>query len=107
MAEEEDEVAVGMEKGFMDEFFEQVGPLNTPDSSLLLSVFDLPFHLRQADGIYSSQTEGQNLSLYLILPGLFFTFQSFHRSCPAWRVLIRFIDDAVGVFKVQPPSLTE
>lgn len=57
MAEEEDEVAVGMEKGFMDEFFEQVGPFNTPDSSPLLSVFDLPFHLRQADGIYSSQTE--------------------------------------------------
>lgn len=56
MAEEEDEVAVGMEKGFMDEFFEQVGPFNTPDSSLL-SVFDLPFHLRQADGIYSSPTE--------------------------------------------------
>lgn len=30
-AEEEDEVAVGMEKGFMDEFFEQVGFLNAPD----------------------------------------------------------------------------
>lgn len=57
MAEEEDEVAVGMEKGFMDEFFEQVGSFSTPDSSLLPSLFDFPFHLRQADGIYSSQTE--------------------------------------------------
>lgn len=35
MAEEEDEVAVGMEKGFMDEFFEQVGSFNAPDPSLL------------------------------------------------------------------------
>lgn len=33
MAEEEDEVAVGMEKGFMDEFFEQVGPFDAPDPS--------------------------------------------------------------------------
>lgn len=57
MAEEEDEVAVGMEKGFMDEFFEQVGSFNTAGSSLLLSVSDFPFLLRQADGIYSSQTE--------------------------------------------------
>lgn len=43
MAEEEDEVAVGMEKGFMDEFFEQVGSVSAPDSSLLLFVFDLLF----------------------------------------------------------------
>lgn len=36
MAEEEDEVAVGMEKGFMDEFFEQVGSFHTPGASLSL-----------------------------------------------------------------------
>lgn len=34
MAEEEDEVAVGMEKGFMDEFFEQVGSSSIPGLSL-------------------------------------------------------------------------
>lgn len=34
MAEEEDEVAVGMEKGFMDEFFEQVGSFNAPGPSI-------------------------------------------------------------------------
>lgn len=44
MAEEEDEVAVGMEKGFMDEFFEQVGSFNAPGPSI---------HQR-AGGIYSS-----------------------------------------------------
>lgn len=31
--EEEDEVAVGMEKGFMDEFFEQVCFSSNPDPS--------------------------------------------------------------------------
>lgn len=50
MAEEEDEVSVGMEKGFMDEFFEQVGSFDTPPSSLLLSVFDFAVHLGQAEG---------------------------------------------------------
>lgn len=60
MAEEEDEVSVGMEKGFMDEFFEQVGSFDTPPSSLLLSVFDFAVHLGQAEGIYSSQTETKN-----------------------------------------------
>lgn len=34
-AEEEDEVAVGMEKGFMDEFFEQVCFRHSPDRSFL------------------------------------------------------------------------
>lgn len=33
--EEEDEVAVGMEKGFMDEFFEQVCVFHCPDPALL------------------------------------------------------------------------
>lgn len=47
MAEEEDEVAVGMEKGFMDEFFEQVGSFNAPGPSI---------HQR-ADGIYSSHVK--------------------------------------------------
>lgn len=46
MAEEEDEVAVGMDKGFMDEFFEQVGSCNAPDPSPL-----------QADGICSSHVK--------------------------------------------------
>lgn len=32
-AEEEDEVAVGMDKGFMDEFFEQVCLFNSPNRS--------------------------------------------------------------------------
>lgn len=62
VAEEEDEVAVGMEKGFMDEFFEQVGSFTAPDSSLLLSVFDFPAHLQQADGIYSSHTGMNHLT---------------------------------------------
>lgn len=45
MAEEEDEVAVGMEKGFMDEFFEQVGSFSAPDPSIHES----------SDRIYSSK----------------------------------------------------
>lgn len=47
MAEEEDEVAVGMEKGFMDEFFEQVGSYNAPG----------PFLHQRADEIYSSDVK--------------------------------------------------
>lgn len=35
--EEEDEVAVGMEKGFMDEFFEQVCFSHNPDLSVSVS----------------------------------------------------------------------
>lgn len=41
--EEEDEVAVGMEKGFMDEFFEQVCFSNNPDF-LSLSVTITSIH---------------------------------------------------------------
>lgn len=42
--EEEDEVAVGMEKGFMDEFFEQVCLSHSPDQALLsLSASLFPF----------------------------------------------------------------
>lgn len=44
--EEEDEVAVGMEKGFMDEFFEQVCFPHSPDLSFVffLSVTIIPIH---------------------------------------------------------------
>ncbi len=37
--EEEDEVAVGMEKGFMDEFFEQVCFIHRSDLGLLSLCF--------------------------------------------------------------------
>lgn len=65
--------------------------------------------------VWRINQSGQNLSLYLISPGLFFSFQSFHQSCPPWRALIWFIDDAVGVverwlffcFNVQTPSLID
>lgn len=49
--EEEDEVAVGMEKGFMDEFFEQVCFSPNPDPSFsffLLSITFSPFTHYQA-----------------------------------------------------------
>lgn len=39
--EEEDEVAVGMEKGFMDEFFEQVCFFHNPDLSVSVSHYYL------------------------------------------------------------------
>lgn len=53
--EEEDEVAVGMDKGFMDEFFEQVCLSHRPD----ISIFSLSFYLCVVDyysisHIYSS-----------------------------------------------------
>lgn len=47
-AEEEDEVAVGMEKGFMDEFFEQVCLSHTPDLSFF-SLCHSHSHLQQVD----------------------------------------------------------
>lgn len=43
-AEEEDEVAVGMEKGFMDEFFEQVCFSHSPDVSFYLFLSDTDSH---------------------------------------------------------------
>lgn len=80
MAEEEDEVSVGMEKGFMDEFFEQVGSFDAPHSSLLLSVFDFAVHLGQAEGIYSSRTE-MKPSDELIRLGRICLYIYHHRVC--------------------------
>lgn len=71
--EEEDEVAVGMEKGFMDEFFEQVCFSPSPDPS-----FSFFFAVNHFFPIYTlaGSLKANNLSVQVICysttcPGVF------------------------------------